>query len=122
MEEASKSLDFFAEKGSTMMPKLGILSGAPNKEHLGHSLLLLPRPWLHGSLSLIPNTPFILDGRIANRQTRTTLAIHSAIPRGTNYTTQTNANRTIRIAAQRTQGLRGPNSVVLGGDMTANER
>ena len=27
----------------------------------------------------------------------------------------TNANRAIRIAAQRTQGLRGPNSVFLGG-------
>ena len=41
-------------------------------------------------------------------------------PRGTN-TTPTNANRAIR-AVQRTQGLRGPNSVFLGGAMTANER
>ena len=62
-----------------------------------------------------------LDGRncqspIASVQgTRSTLAGHSAGPRGTN-TTPTNANRAIRIAAQRTQGLRGPNSVVLGGD------
>ena len=57
----------------------------------------------------------ILDGQ--NRQspiasvqrTQSTLASHSAVPRGTN-TTPTNANRAIRIAAQRTQGLRGPNS------------
>ena len=28
----------------------------------------------------------------------------------------------IRTAMQRTQRLRGPNSVLLGGDMTANER
>ena len=33
-----------------------------------------------------------------------------------------NANRVIRIAAQRTQGLQGPNSVFLGGAMAANER
>ena len=58
----------------------------------------------------------IFDGQ--NRQspvasvqrTQSTLASHAAIARGTN-TTPTNANRTIRIAAQRTQGLRGPNSV-----------
>ena len=55
------------------------------------------------------------------QRTRSTLAGHSAGPRGTN-TTPTNANRAIRIAVQRTQGLRGPNSVLLGGDMTANER
>ena len=50
--------------------------------------------------------------RWANRQspiasvqrTRSTLAGHSAVPRGTN-TTRMNANRAIRIAAQRTQGL-----------------
>ena len=68
-----------------------------------------------------------LDGQ--NRQspiasvqrTRSTLASQSAGPRGTN-TTPTNANRAIRIAVQRTQGLQGPNSVFLGGDMTANER
>ena len=55
------------------------------------------------------------------QRTQSTLAGHSAGPRGTN-TTPTNTNRAIRIAAQRTQGLRGPNSVFLGGDMTANER
>ena len=32
-----------------------------------------------------------------------------------------NANRAIRIAVQRTQGLRGLNSAFLGGDMTASE-
>ena len=64
-------------------------------------------------------------GQIANRQSLVfsergpTLAGHSAGPRGTN-TTPTNANRAIRIAKQRTQGLRGANSVFLGGDMTAN--
>ena len=55
------------------------------------------------------------------QRTRSTLAGHSAGLRGTN-TTPTNANRAIRIAVQRTQGLRGSNSVFLGGDMTANER
>ena len=55
------------------------------------------------------------------QRTRSTLAGHSADPRGTN-TTPTNANRAIRIAVQRTQGLGGPNSVFLGGDMTPNER
>ena len=48
------------------------------------------------------------------QQTQSTLASHSAVPCGTN-TTPTNANRAIRIAAQRTQGLRGPNSVFLRG-------
>ena len=38
------------------------------------------------------------------QRTQTTLAGHSAVPRGTN-TTPMNANRAIRIAAQRTQGL-----------------
>ena len=47
------------------------------------------------------------------QQTQSTLASHSAIPRGTN-TTPTNSNRAIRIALQRTQGLGGPNSVFLG--------
>ena len=47
------------------------------------------------------------------QRTRSTLAGHSAGPRRTN-TTPTNANRTMRIAAQRTQGLRGPNLVFLG--------
>ena len=55
------------------------------------------------------------------QRTRSTLAGHSAGPRGTNAAL-TNANRTIRIAAQRTQGLRGPKSVFIRGDMTANER
>ena len=75
---------------------------------------------------LRPQIPH-LDGR--NRQlpiasvqrTQSTLAGHSAVPRGTS-TTPMNANRSIRIAAQRTQGLRGPNSVFLGRNMTANER
>ena len=60
-----------------------------------------------------------LDGQ--NRQspiasvqrTRSTLAGHSAVPRGTN-TTPMNANSAIRIAAQRTKGLRGPNPVFSG--------
>ena len=68
-------------------------------------------------------------GKIANRQspiasvqrTQSTLAGHSAIPRGKNAT-PTHANRPIRIATQRTQGLRGPNSVFLGRNVTANER
>ena len=55
------------------------------------------------------------------QRTRSTLTSYPAGRLGTN-TTPTNANRAIRIAAQRTQGLRGPNSVFLGGDMTANER
>ena len=55
------------------------------------------------------------------QRTRSTLAGRSAGPRGMN-TTPTKANRAIRIAVQRTQGLRGPNTVFLGGDMTANER
>ena len=38
------------------------------------------------------------------QRTRATLASHSAGPPGTN-TTPTKANRAIRIAAQRTQGL-----------------
>ena len=50
-----------------------------------------------------------LDGQ--NRQspiasvqrTRSTLASHSAVPRGTNVK-RTSANRAIRIAAQQTQG------------------
>ena len=72
-------------------------------------------------------SPSSLDGPnlqspIASVQrTRSTLASHSAGPCGTS-TAPTNANRAIRIATQRTQGLRGPNSVFLGGDMTTNER
>ena len=69
-----------------------------------------------------------MDSVAANRRLnasvqrmRSTLAGHSAGPRETK-TTSTNANRAIRIAMQRSQGLRGPNSVSLGGDMTANER
>ena len=49
------------------------------------------------------------------QRTQSTLAGHSASPRGMN-TTPTNANRAIRIAVQRTQGLRGPNSVFLEGE------
>ena len=47
------------------------------------------------------------------KRPRSTLAGHSAGPRGTS-TTPTNANRAIRITVQRTQGLRGPNSVFRG--------
>ena len=55
-----------------------------------------------------------LQSPIASVQrTQSTLASHSAVPRGTN-TTPTNANRTIRIATQRTQGLRGPSSFFRG--------
>ena len=63
-----------------------------------------------------PPPPPNLDGPnrpspIASVQrTRSTLAGHSAGLRGTN-TIPTNANRAIRIAVQRTQGQRGPNSV-----------
>ena len=82
--------------------------------------------WTQGTWTQAP--ALSLDG--PNRQspiasvqrTRSTLAVHSADPHGTN-TIPTNGNRAIRIAVQRTQGLRGPNSVFLGGDnMTANER
>ena len=99
---------------------------------VGHWPVLLPaRPFLPALFCISPDLDFVpapnLDG--PNRQspiasvqrTRSTLAGHSAGPRGTN-TTPTNANRAIRIAVQRTQGLRGPNSLFLGGDMTANER
>ena len=68
----------------------------------------------------------ILDGQ--NRQspiafvqrTQSTLASHSAVPRGTNVK-RMNSYRAIRIAAPRTQGLWGLISV-LEGNMTANER
>ena len=53
------------------------------------------------------------------QRTRSTLAGHSEGPHGTN-TAPTNANRAIRTAAQRTQGLQGPNSVFLEGDMNQN--
>ena len=82
------------------------------------SITHVGRKFRHGLVekSLIERS---LDG--PNRQspiasvqrTRLTLAGHSAGPRGTNNT-PTNANRAIRIAAQRTQGLRGPNSVFQG--------
>ena len=49
------------------------------------------------------------------QRTPSTLAGHSAIPHGKS-TTPTNANRTIWITAQRTQGLRGPNSVLSWGN------
>ena len=57
-----------------------------------------------------PKRLLSLDGQdrqspIASVQrTRSTLASHSAVPRGTNVK-QMNANRAIRIAAPRTQGL-----------------
>ena len=47
------------------------------------------------------------------QRTRLTLLGHSAGPRGMN-TTATNANRAIRMALQRTQGLRGPKSFFSG--------
>ena len=59
-------------------------------------------------------------GQIANRQSLV-FSKRSQLSQAMN-TTPTNANRAIRIATQRTQGLRGPISVFLGGDMTANER
>ena len=67
-----------------------------------------------------PDLNKVLDGQ--NRQSpiasvqrmQPTLASHAAVPRGTN-TTPTNTNRAIRIAAQRTKGLRGPNSVFFRG-------
>ena len=43
---------------------------------------------------------------------RSTLTGRSASPRGTN-TTPMNANRVMRTAVQRRQGLRGPNSVFI---------
>ena len=55
------------------------------------------------------------------QRTWSTLAGHSASPRGTN-TRPSNANRAIRIAAQRTQGPQGPYSVLWGGDMAASGR
>ena len=42
----------------------------------------------------------------SDQRTRSTLTGHSAIPCGTNVK-RMNANRAIRIAAQRKQGLRG---------------
>ena len=65
-------------------------------------------------------------GQIANRQslciqrTAVSLASHSAIPRATNVA-RTNANRAIRIAAQRTQGLRTTNFYVFEGELATNE-
>ena len=66
-------------------------------------------------------------GKIANRQSlafseRSQLS--QAIPQFhvERLLNEWNANRVIRIAAQRTQGLWGLISVFLGGDMAANER
>ena len=95
---------------------------------LGASEVVLRKCHFMDQPKLLMRSPGSLDG--PNRQspiasvqrTRSTLAGHSADPRETN-TTPTNANRAIRIAIQRTQGLRGPHSVFWGGgDMTANER
>ena len=47
-------------------------------------------------------------------RTQSTLASHSAVPLGTNAAPM-NANRATRIAAQRTQGPRGQNSVFWEG-------
>ena len=55
------------------------------------------------------------------QRTQSTLAIHSAVPRGTNVK-RVNANRAIRIATQRTQGLWGLISVFWREIWTANER
>ena len=52
---------------------------------------------------------------------RSALASHSAVPCGTNVK-RINANRAIRIAAQRTQGSVRTNFCVFEGDMTANKR
>ena len=61
-----------------------------------------------------------LQSPIASVQRRrSTLAGHSAGPRGTNATPM-NANRAIRIAAHERRVYEDPNSVFLGGDMTAN--
>ena len=72
-------------------------------------------PFYETALHCLP----VIDGQ--NRQspiasvqrTRSTLASHSAVPRGTNAKWM-NANRAIRIAAQWTQGLRGLISVFRG--------
>ena len=54
------------------------------------------------------------------QRTRSTLASHSVIPRGTNVK-RMNANLAIRITEQRTQGLWGSSFCVSGEDMTANK-
>ena len=65
-------------------------------------------------------------GQIANRQSlvfseRSQLS--QAIPQfHVERILPMNANRSIRTAAQRTQGLWGPNPVFWGGDMSSNER
>ena len=52
---------------------------------------------------------------------QSTLARHSAIPRGTNVA-RMHANHVIQMGAQRTQSLSGPFLCFFGGGMTANER
>ena len=71
---------------------------------------------VHPGVPKLPSEIFFLDGQ--NRQspiatvqrTRSTLAGHSAVPCATNVK-QMNTNRTIRIAAQRTQGQWGRISI-----------
>ena len=65
-------------------------------------------------------------GQIANRQPLVFSErgqLSQAIPRVhvERIMPPTNANRAIRIAVQWMQGLRVPNSVFLGRDMTAND-
>ena len=101
------------------VPCIKFLSGTSQGRVQGY-----PDAWVPGLWDILPKNFFFrllfffptLDG--PNRQspiagvqrTRSTLASHSAGPRGTN-TKRMSANRTIRIAVQRTQGLRGPNAV-----------
>ena len=98
----------------------------------GYPIALYPIASSNCIRSFMCRTPIALyppnlDGQ--NRQspiasvqrTRSTLASHSAVARGTNVK-RMNANRAIPIAAQRMQGVWGLISVFRGGDMTANAR
>ena len=101
----------FAAPTGAGCPRLTQKEGGGWREQTGERL---------SSLVLTRDGPNRKSPIASVQRTQSTLAGHSAGPRETN-TTPMNANRAIRIAAQRPQGLRGPNSVVLGGDMTANE-
>ena len=109
-----------SDRPALIWPAIGALEAPPGLRDIPAKFLGHPR-----FLPTKPKHPFAsLDGQ--NRQspiasvqrTQPTLAGHSAIPRGTN-TTPMNANRAIRIAAQRTQGLWGPNPVFWGGHMSS---
>ena len=86
------------------------LCGARLRRLLPHKCRIPPRSVPPPPVRKCPKKFVILDG--PNRQwpiasvqrTRSTLAGHSSAPRRTNVT-RMNANRTIRIGAQRTQGL-----------------